>query len=77
MIKTTFQYNEESDGQHSYMLSFTSDINKDKYADIEFFIDGEILTAKTDRISPVEVKTITKESLFDVIKELVSFMVKD
>ena len=77
MIKANFQYNEESDGQHSYLLSFTSDNNKDKYADIEFFIDGEILTGKTDRINPPEIKTITTESLFDVIRDLINFMNKN
>jgi|NOAtaT_6_FD_contig_101_1268147_length_2040_multi_8_in_0_out_0_3 hypothetical protein len=77
MIKVDLKFNKESDGQHSYILSFTSDKNKDKYADIEFVNDGEILTGKTDRINPSEIKTITTESLFDVLEDLIKFMNKD
>jgi hypothetical protein len=74
MIQTAFQYNEESDGQHSYTLSMTSDKNKDKYADIEFFIDGQILVGKTNRVDPPEIEEVTEENIFSVIQELVEFM---
>ena len=64
----------ESGDKDSYLLIFTSKVNKDKYADIEFFNNGEILMGKTNRIDIPEIRDIAKGNIYDVIKELVEYM---
>ena len=71
-MKINLQFNEESDGQHSYILTILSDTNKDIYTDIEFFNNGEILLGKTNRIDKPIIKNVS--NVFDAIKELIEFI---
>lgn len=76
MIKTNFEYNKEKDGQHSYVLSIFSDIDKNKYADIEFFNDGKIFISMTNRIDKPIIKEVNVDNIFIAIKELMDFIDK-
>jgi hypothetical protein len=55
-------------------IAFLSKKNKDKYADIEFFNNGEILAATTDRISKPRIWEVSIGNIRKALEEIREFI---
>ena len=55
-------------------IAFLSKKNKDKYADIEFFNNGEILAVTTDRVSNPRIWEVSIGSIHKALKEIHEFI---
>lgn len=55
-------------------ISFLSKKNKDKYADIEFFNNEEILAGKTDRFSTTKIWKVSTRDIGRALKEIKEFI---